>query len=127
MKLSKLSYSFSQAKKNMIRNGLMSIASLFTISSCLIILGVFTVVTLNFNYITEQVKDQCEIEVFISLDAKEDRITEIGQEILAMSNVKSIEYISKEGTHCRMHGIHILKVMRNCWTQRRAMIYCRVL
>jgi len=96
VKLSKLSYSFSQAKKNMIRNGLMSIASLFTISSCLIILGVFTVVTLNFNYITEQVKDQCEIEVFISLDAKEDRITEIGQEILAMSNVKSIEYISKE-------------------------------
>ncbi len=96
MKLSKVSYSFSQAKKNMVRNGLMSIASLFTISSCLIILGVFTVVTLNFNYITEQVKDQCEIEVFISLDAPEERISEIGQEILGISNVKSIEYVSKE-------------------------------
>lgn len=96
VKLSKLSYSFSQAKKNMIRNGLMSIASLFTIASCLLILGVFTVVTLNLNYITEQVQDQCEIEVFINLDASDARITEIGEEILKNTNVKEMEYISKE-------------------------------
>lgn len=96
MKLSKLSYSFSQAKKNMLRNGLMSLASLFTIASCLVILGLFTVVTLNLSYITEQVKDQCEIEVFISLDATEERILGIGEEILTISNVKAISYVSKE-------------------------------
>ena len=65
MRLSKVGYSLAQAKKNVIRNGLMTIASLFTITSCLVILGLFTVITLNVNYISDQVKDQCEIQLFM--------------------------------------------------------------
>ena len=53
---SKLRYSISQAKKNVARNGLMSVASLFTTTCCLLILGLFTALTLNVNYWTEQVK-----------------------------------------------------------------------
>ena len=65
MRLSKIRYSFSQAKKNMVRNGLMTIASLFTITSGLVIVGLFTALTMNINYISDQVKDQCEVQLFL--------------------------------------------------------------
>lgn len=98
MKLSKFNYSVGQARKNMVRNGLMSVASLFTISSCLLILGLFTVLTMNVNYISEQIQDQCEVQLFINKEVDEARVTEIGDEILAIPNVKEISLFSKEDT-----------------------------
>lgn len=89
-------YFFSQAKKNIFRNGFMSIASLFTITSCLIILGIFTLLTLNVNYITEQVKEQCELQLFMNKDADESRVKAIMNEITAFDNVKSAELFTKE-------------------------------
>lgn len=98
MKLSKLKYSFSQAKKNVTRNGLMSIASLFTIASCLIILGVFAILTINVNSITTQVKDQCEIQLYIVPDAPQERVDAIGAEIRAVENVKEATLFTKQQT-----------------------------
>lgn len=96
MRLSKIRYSFSQAKKNMVRNGLMTIASLFTITSCLVILGLFTALTMNINYISDQVKDQCEVQLFLKADAPEDRINSIKTEIEAIPNVKEAVLFTKE-------------------------------
>lgn len=96
MSLSKVRYSFAQAKKNVIRNGLMTIASLFTISSCLIILGLFTIITLNVNNISDQVKDQCEVQLFLTQDASDERIQAIKNEIDSLPNVKESELFTKE-------------------------------
>lgn len=98
MSLSKLKYSFKEAKKNVIRNGLMSVASLFTIASCLLILGVFTLLSLNVNSITEQIKDQCEIQLYINTEATEERVAQIGEEIQSVENVKEISLFTKEDT-----------------------------
>lgn len=96
MKLSKLKYSFSEAKKNVIRNGLMSVASLFTIASCLVILGVFTLLTLNAGTVTEQIKDQCEVQVYLAMDATDEVVTAIGEQIKAVENVKECTLFTKE-------------------------------
>lgn len=96
MKLSKISYSFSQAKKNMLRNGLMTVASLFTITSCLVILGLFTALTININYISEQVKNQCEVQLFLRQDAEQERIESIKSEIEAIPNVREAVLFTKE-------------------------------
>lgn len=96
MSMGRIKYSFSQARKNIWRNGLMSIASLFTIASCLIILGIFTILTLNVNHITAEIKDQCEIEFFIRDDAEQARVDEIGNEIRALPNVKEAELFTKK-------------------------------
>lgn len=98
MSLSKLKYSFKEAKKNVIRNGLMSVASLFTIASCLLILGVFTLLSLNVNSITEQIKDQCEIQLYINTEATAERVAQIGEEIQSVENVKEISLFTKEDT-----------------------------
>lgn len=96
MRLSKIGYSFTQAKKNLIRNGLMTVASLFTITSCLLILGLFTVITFNVNYISDQVKDQCEIQLFLKEDVSEERIEDIKKEIDNTPNVKESTLFTKE-------------------------------
>ena len=96
MKLSKFKYSFSEAKKNVIRNGLMSVASLFTIASCLVILGVFTLLTMNVNTITGQIKDQCELQLYMNIDATDDVISSIGERIKTVENVKECTLFTKE-------------------------------
>ena len=98
LSLPKLKYSFKEAKKNVIRNGLMSVASLFTIASCLLILGVFTLLSLNVNSITEQIKDQCEIQLYINTEATDERVAQIGEEIKGVANVKEISLFTKEDT-----------------------------
>ena len=98
LSLSQLKYSFREAKKNVIRNGLMSVASLFTIASCLLILGVFTLLSLNVNNITEQIKDQCEIQLYINTEATQERVAQIAEEIKSVENVKEISLFTKEDT-----------------------------
>lgn len=76
----------------------MSVASLFTIASCLLILGVFTLLSLNVNSITEQIKDQCEIQLYINTEATAERVAQIGEEIQSVENVKEISLFTKEDT-----------------------------
>lgn len=94
--MNNLGYFFSQAMKNISRNSFMTVASLFTITSCLIILGLFTMITLNVNYITDKMKDQCELQLFIDKDASERRVGQIEDEIKTIANVKSVELFTKE-------------------------------
>lgn len=88
-------YFFAQAKKNIIRNGLMSVASLFTIVCCLFILGLFIILSLNVSSVTEQIKDQCEIQVFLDADTPPERVEAILGEIKAIDNVKEAKLYTK--------------------------------
>ena len=96
MKLSKIRYAFSEAKKNVLRNGLMSIASLFTIAACLVILGVFAIITMNLNNFTGKIEDQCEVQLYINLGTSRERVDEIKKEILDIANVKEATLYTKE-------------------------------
>lgn len=98
MKLQKFKYSFSEAKKNVVRNGLMSVASLFTIACCLVILGVFAILSLNVNSITAQIKDQCEVQLYVNTGVSEERVAQIGTEIEQVENVKAVTLFTKEDT-----------------------------
>lgn len=96
MNLNKIRYSVSQAKKNVFRNGLMSVASLFTISCCLVILGLFTIMTFNINSFTSQIKDQCEVQLYIKHGTDDNRISQMAEEISTFSNVKEISFYPRE-------------------------------
>lgn len=89
-------YFLSQAIKNLFRNAFMSFAAIFTITGCLVILGIFTLFTFNANHLANQIKEQCEIQLFIDFEASQERIKEIENEILMLDNIKSVEFYSKE-------------------------------
>lgn len=74
----------------------MTVASLFTITSCLLILGLFTALTLNVSYISDQVKDQCEVQLFLRADTSEERISSVKSEIEVLPNVKEAVLFTKE-------------------------------
>lgn len=96
MKMFKVRYSFSEAKKNVLRNGLMSVASLFTIASCLVILGVFAIISMNVNSFTDKIEDQCEVQLYINAGTPAERVAQIGEEIAGIENVKEASLFTKE-------------------------------
>lgn len=96
MKMQKFEYSFSEAKKNVMRNGIMSVASLFTIACCLIILGVFAIISMNLNQITDSIKDQCEIQLYANADTSKERVEAMKEQILKIDNVKEATLFTKE-------------------------------
>lgn len=98
LKLQKFKYSFSEAKKNVVRNGFMSVASLFTIACCLVILGVFAILSIDVNSITTQIKDQCEVQLYVNTGVSEERVAQIGTEIEQVENVKEVTLFTKEDT-----------------------------
>ena len=60
----------AEACQGMVKNGLMTVASLFIVTACLFIFGVFMVVTMNINYLGEQLSNQCQIQIYITHEAK---------------------------------------------------------
>jgi cell division transport system permease protein len=60
----------AEACHGMVKNGLMTVASLFIVTACLFIFGVFMLVTMNINYLGEQLSNQCQIQVYITNEAK---------------------------------------------------------
>ena len=67
-----LGYSLKQALLQIFRNKGMAVASLFAITAMLLILGLFFFLTVNVNFLTEEIKEQFDtIEVFLQDDQTE--------------------------------------------------------
>lgn len=82
--------------KNVIRNGWMSFASISSISISLFILGVFLLLTLNVNYLAEQIESQVEIRVYLDVEIPKDQIQPLQNEISAIPQVDKVKFVSKE-------------------------------
>lgn len=92
-----LSYSLKESFKQIGRNRGMSLASLFSITAMLLILGVVLALTVNINYLTEEVKTQFDtIEVFLLDETTQDQANKIKRDLEAREEVASVEYVSKE-------------------------------
>lgn len=91
-------YYISQSFKSFIRNGLTSMTSVFIVACCLVIFGLFMVITLNINHITTEVEEKCEIQVFVEDDATDSELEDVGEAILKNDNVRTAEVFTKEDT-----------------------------
>ena len=92
-----LGYSLKQALVQIFRNKGMAAASLFAITAMLLILGLFFFLTVNVNFLTEEIKDQFDtIEVFLQDDQTEAQAMVIKESLSKLPGVESVEYIKKE-------------------------------
>lgn len=83
----------AEAFSGIFKNALMTMASLIVVTSCLLMLGVFFVVTLNVNSISEDVADACQVKAYITNEAQaEGRQNEIEEQIRRISYTKDIVY-----------------------------------
>lgn len=95
-KIGNFRYYFSQAMRSVVRNGLMSVTSIFTVLCCLLILGVFLILSININYIANQVQNQCEIQAFMKDGTSAQQLSEIGNQLRQIDNVREAVAFSKQ-------------------------------
>ena len=57
--------SFIEGTRGMFKNGLMTVTSLFVVTACIFIFGVFLMITFNINHMTAQMADSYQVDVYI--------------------------------------------------------------
>lgn len=84
----------AEAFQGIFKNGLMTIASIVVVTSCLIMLGVFLVVTLNVNNLSDNIADQCQVKAYVTEEAQKDKaeLSRIEEEIKKLEFTKEIRY-----------------------------------
>lgn len=96
MKRYRLSYFLGQSFKGLWRNGIMTIASIMVLVSCLVVMGSFWLLLQNIDANLEQLGLLNEIVVFIDSKKTDEEVAEIGAQIRALDNVADVTFVSKE-------------------------------
>ena len=87
---------FSQAIKGLWRNGLMSLAAVTVLLSCLVLMGSFSLLVYNVNVNIEEVAKLNEIVVIVDYEATDAEVETLAGEIDALDNIANVEFVSKE-------------------------------
>lgn len=102
-----MGYSVKQAFKQVFRNKNMCTASIFSITSMLLILGLFFILVVNINLLAETTQSQFNtIQVYIEDDVSEESIYEMKNEVEGLSGVDKAVIIDKE---------QALEIMQKRW------------
>jgi len=96
MKIRTLRRHVREGVKNLWRNGWMSFASISAVTITLLILGVFLILAMNINYFAQSVEKQVEIRVFLDVLATQDHVKQVEENIKAIPEVNSVEFIPKD-------------------------------
>ena len=87
---------FRDARKSLIRNFSLSLASISCITITLIVVAISMVISNNVDSISSKIKKDVTMIVFIDNDATQEEIDDIGKKIKAMSNVDTMTFKSKQ-------------------------------
>ena len=96
MKYNILTYLIGEGFSNIFKNKKQAATSFGTMCVIMIFFGICFILVGNFNSFIKQVESQQGIQAFIENDATEEEITEIGEQIKAIEEVNTTEYVSQE-------------------------------
>ncbi len=91
-----LKYFVTQGIKGLLSNSLMTLASIGIVIASLVIFGIFVLFGLNINSIGNQIKEQCEINVYLPNDMNRDDVRAIGSQLSEIEFVKEAQLYTKE-------------------------------
>lgn len=89
-------YFLELALKNMANNIGMALASLFVLTSCLVVLGSCFLLLVNINTNLENFGSLNQIVVYCEYDAEEAEVNIVGDELKSLGNVISVTHVSKD-------------------------------
>ena len=97
MKIKTVSYMIKQGFVGLWRNRVMSMASIGSIASALMILGLVFIIILNMNSLAESAKSQFDsIQLYLKDDLEQSKTDEIRKIVENIEGVKALDFISKE-------------------------------
>ncbi len=97
-------YAWGEAFKSLYRNRWMSIASVGVVVATLLMLGTFMMVSLNITHITDTVKGQVEIVVYVDEEAASDLQNQLHSRLIAHSDLVEVRYVPREEALERLQG-----------------------
>ena len=87
---------FRDAMKSVIRNFSLSLASISCIAITLIVVGISIVLSYNVENMTDYIKKDVTMVVFLKSDTTEDEVKDIQKKITNMGNIEEIKFKSKK-------------------------------
>ena len=96
MKIRSLGYCVRQGFKNIWRNSMFSVASITTMTACILLFGMFFSVLMNVNFMIRTLEEEVGVTVLFDEGLEQDKIDEIGEKIRAMEHVTDVTYTSAE-------------------------------
>lgn len=95
MRLRTFGYYFKEALTSMRRNGLMTLASISTVTLSLFILGVFLCGVVNMNNMATNLESQVQISIYLKDNLITEQIMTVGKKLKALPDIKQIEFVNK--------------------------------
>ncbi|MBB5179141.1 cell division transport system permease protein [Planomicrobium koreense] len=87
---------FRESLKSLGRNGWMTFASVSAVTVTLLLVGVFVLIMMNLNKVADDLENDVEMKVFVSLETDEARKQSIEETIVDIPEVESAVYSTKE-------------------------------
>ena len=94
MSFRRLRYFLGEAFRGLVRNRLMTIASILTVSSCLLIVSVFYALAANVDFFLNELEGTIGMAVFVYNDVDAGGLQAIHEELLAIEHITNVRYIS---------------------------------
>ncbi len=89
-------YLVKQGFKNLWNNHLMSLASVGVLTSCMLLIGAASLLSVNISNVVDTVEDQSEAIVYLEDNLTANAIDTVRNGIIGCGKVSTIEFISKE-------------------------------
>ncbi len=89
-------YTLEESLAGFRRNRAATLITIFTVSISLLLLGVFTIITMNFSEMVDEIRARVEVEAFLKNGLNADQHRKIGAGLKAVRGVEEVTYVSKE-------------------------------
>lgn len=96
MKIRSAKYHLKQGAKNVLKNGLMSFASIASVAICAFMLIVSLCLAINLDSALEKMEESMSISVFLGEEVSDEETKELLTMLESIPNVSNIDYMSKE-------------------------------
>jgi len=103
VKYNVLGYLIGEGFRNVFKNKKSTGASLMIMCATMLIFGLFFLIGENVNYMLKSVEEEQGMQVYMILDATEEQIDKLGEEIRALDYVATAEMVSKEDAYNIMY------------------------
>lgn len=94
--MNRFCYLLKQGVKNIFTHGFMSFASITIIIACLLIMGSFSLLTLNIDAMIDEMQSQNNVLAYIDESLSESEARALESKILAVDNVATAEFVTRE-------------------------------
>ena len=96
MKYNRFGYLIGEGFSNVFKNKKSTGASLMIMCATMIIFGIFLMLSENINHFVDDIKSEQGFQVFLTTDATEEQIQEVGDKIRALDGVSTVDFKDKE-------------------------------